>query len=508
MPQSEPEGLPELREVIGRYAKRAGLRRLTNTPGAMDQVVNHLYHGTSEGPLKHNDPYLRREEWGKLAHLGNAEPKEKVWDNDLVFGQSAKTQRDMMMRGQIGPGYNPDDVVNFQMRTGQKQPANFQLSPGDQQSHSWLRDSEFLHSMLKRKAGEDEGKQRLAMSAAAGGDGSPVETPLQRALDFYRRSGESPQFSHGSYAGDPFATSNYRQYAGLQGMLEAMNNPEFAAGRAMAWTKPIGHFFNRMTTKNPSNPHPDWIRAMETKSVGPADRFMPGASLVPAIGALAGAGYDFLSNLGESLTDESGSISNAEIGRDVYEAMAQPYRQWPYAISPIIPENANTPEERADAIGRARGDSQKSWDGLSYDDYFRSKTGMVPSYLGSGIGSVASEAPFDPSTLLSALLGGGVPRLAGEAGEEFVTGVPFVFGINAAYGAQPPLNQWSSPGIENRPDLQEEHLPDDEFLQEMKNYNANVRNADNESMRRTFLKDALLGAPIDARKRILGQPGQ
>jgi hypothetical protein len=459
------KGFAELSNVMGRLSRRAGMQL---EPEKLNQAAQHIYYGNSEGPLPPHDPLLRREEWQKLGRIGDYRA-EQPHDVDIVFGQRAGDLREKMRENRIGGGFTQQDLDDRTARrkadpnrssfwwnlaqdltgTSDYKPSPGELSPGDQQSHRWMGDREFMDTMATRKPGSyaaNEGVQSGLRSPGYGGAKAlSSELPLDTAVRYYQQSIESPDRAFGSYHGDPFGTANYQAHAGLQQMVYAMQSPDYAVGRALTGMAPLNQFANAMTMKNPNRQDPVFMQG----SLNPLNRNVTG------LGTMVGAPLDFLRGLGES-------IVNDEIHKDIADAMDQPSNLWTQAISPILTEEAGTAEERDDVIRRQQDQYADVDNGIGFDEYHRAKTGEYPSYLGKAAGSGFSEL-LDPFTAASALYGGtGIKALAGmllrEPVEEGITGVPFGVGADVAIGNHPPVQNLATPGLAARTELHDPEM--------------------------------------------------
>ena len=448
-PPSEPKGLPELRDVVGRLAKRAGLGM---SPEHLNQVADHIYHGKSQGPFPQNSPFLHHENWTKLARVGDPRA-EQPHDVDWLFNTPKKRipqWREQMRRGEVGPGWTPED------RAEQGEPEKFKLSPGDQQNHAWMRDREYLEAMASRdrsldSAAEKDAELKSVMQYFAPNPGmGAARRPIEDALHYYNR-GENATHAYSPGANGVWATANFKQHSTPQAEFDALYNPEFAAGWLGAASSPLSHFMHSMTAKDPTAAEPEWVTNSRNSNV---------------LGHLAATGYDFARNLGESL------LKPSELADQLGASAGQLDNQWSRAISPVLTEPAETADERHKAVGGALADASDSQQGMGFDDYHRAKTGKVPSWVGSNVASALSDAPFDPLTLLTAPFGG----YGSEFVEEGLTSLPLTFGASAAFSpAIPSPGQMMKQGIENRPDLEGSYLPDDQFKEQMGGYDANMK---------------------------------
>ena len=509
-----PRGLRELREVIARYNNRG---RLALHPDEMDHIASHLYHGNSDAyraggdelPLPEDSYLLDPEQWQKFARLGDRFDDGSLEEGELVFDEDPQAHRKILRRGEIGQGWTDEDVK----AKGQGK-ASFELSPGDKQAHAWLRDREFLEGMLGRTPESDleaEEDRRFAMSQG----GSHMMTPLESALHYYERSKDA-NFSHGSNGWDPWRTANFKRYASNQATLQAMENPEFAAGAVLGPMQAIGQFASHQAVEHPEEK--DFMPAASSALAGGAlSGFGPAAWLAtggipgmtardtPVIGPALGAVGDFASNLTRSLLDGSApgealdAWRNSTSGKNINN------------ISPIIPQSSqkdwvDSPAQREQSLGevaKTHADAR----GMSQDDYWRAEKGQVPSYAGSLLGEALYEAPLDPLTLSSMGVGAaagiargvagglaknaargaakatlkrsllsGAKHLGNETLQEAGTSVPLTAAIHA--GIEYPKPSWGQmfkPGIENRPDLASspDYIKDDgEFQGKMKTYDA------------------------------------
>jgi len=457
MPQpSEPKGLPELRDVVGRLAKRSGMGM---QPEHISQVADHIYHGKSQGPLPANSPFLRHEDWIKLARVGDPRA-EQPHDADWMFNTPKKKMpqwREQMRKGEIGPGWTPEE------RAKRGDPGTFELSQGDQQNHAWMRDREYLEAIANRDRSLDSAAEKdaelksVAQWFAPNPGMGAARRPIEDALHFYNR-GKDATHAYSPGANGVWATANFKHHSTPQATFDALYNPEFAAGWLGAAASPVGHFVHSMTAKDPTAKDPEWVANSRNSNV---------------LGHMAATGYDFARNLGAALLDPSEMVHQLEASGGQLD------NQWARAISPVLTEPAETAEERHNAKARGLMDASNSQQGMGFDDYHRAKTGKVPSWVGSNTASALSDAPFDPLTMLTAPFGG----FGGELMEEAFTSLPLTFGASAALSpAIPSPGQMMKPGIENRPDLEGRHLPDDQFAEQAAGYDANMRET-NERLR-------------------------
>lgn len=461
-PNKEP-GFAELSNVMGRLSRRAGLG---HTPQQLHQAAQHIYYGNSEGPLPQDHPMLQRSEWQKLAQAGD------MWsmphgEGEQIFGKPAEYMRGRMARDRIGPGWTQQDLDNRRkqrlqdpnrgswmniakslLSTGDDYtPAQGELSPGDRQEHEWARDRELMDAFARRKQGsyaENEEAIRRAI-VLAGGDPWSMPQDLDKALDHYERATANPDFAFGDYEGDPFGSSNHQSRSGLDAMVAALGSPDYLAGRVTAPLNSVNQFLNHMTTRNPTRQDP-WI--INNSLVNRKNSL---------IANMLGPVIDFGAGVGES-------IGSGELGQDIQDSFGQPKNLWTMAISPILTEEANSPEER-DAVKKRQAGAYQDVDaGVAGDEYYWGKTGDYPSWLGSILMSSASE-PVDLTTAATLGLGtaaGKIPlkaaalALGAEAVDEAKWGLPFTLGGSLAFEDVPPIQNWLTPGLEARTDLHED----------------------------------------------------
>jgi hypothetical protein len=366
MPPVEPRGLPELREVMGRYNTRA---RLGLGEDELAQIAHHIHHGHSEGPLDPDNPadapYLDREEWKKLALLGDSFGWQQMGEGqgmpETLFGQKFNQEHHGDYIATPSHGWTDEEVHKL----GRK-PHKFELSPGDRSDHQNLRDREYLEAFT---------------SPDAMIKGAPYYHPntVKDALDYYDRSKDA-NYSHGGNGWDMWRTANFKRHAGLQGMVGALTNPEFAAGNAFTGASVAADFIGGQAVENPGQK--DWIA--------------PGIRNGSPAGAMAAGVGDFAFNTARSIADGTA-------GQEWQDA----YERWEMAnannISPAIPQSGindwkDTPENRADAIKEMQ-QLQVDNHGHDFDTYHRAKTGVTPSYGGSLAATQAHEIVTDPITL-------------------------------------------------------------------------------------------------------------
>lgn len=485
-PPNPPKGLAELEEVLGRYAARGQLDfdlPSDQIPQAISQVARHLYHGHAEGPLAAGSEYLDPSQWRQFARLGDRFDDPGIEEGGSVFGMDPRSHARYLRKGEIGQGWTDDDVKANGGR------ANFELSPGDQHAHQHLRDREYLEAMLDKDSQplggwvSDFDDARSEDELLEGSAHHNVNRNIDEALRYYGRSRDA-KFSHGGNGFDPWRESNFRRYATGTETLKAMENPEFAAGAVLGPMSAIGQFTSKQAAEHPEEK--DWTPIRKTPLVGPA----------------LGATGDFAVNLSRSLLDGSAgqefsdAWTHSTRGKDINN------------ISPIIPQSTqpgwkDTPKNRAAGLSESAG-VHSAARGMDQDDYWRAETGQVPSYAGSIAGEALYEAPFDPLTIATMGAGSavglargavkgfgrgalkrsllhGVNEVAKETFQEGATSLPLTAGIHASIGgARPGWDQMFKPGIENRPDLQENpsYIKDDaEFDGKMKSYDADQRAA-------------------------------
>lgn len=462
---TQEPGFPQLSNVMRRLSRRAGL---DVPPHHLNQAAQHIYYGTSEGELPEDHPMLQRQEWQKLARAGSPLAPETE-EGQTIFGVPASQVQQGMQRGRIGPGWTQDQlnertkrrlqdpnrgswmhIAKSLLSTGDDhKPAQGELAPGDKQDHEWLRDQELMDAFASGPYGqqhdEHERNERIAAAVSGGHGYQPSLSRIDEAIGKYDRAYANPDFAFGDYEGDPFGRSNHAKNAGLGQMIYATQSPDYLAGRALTPLNSVNQFLNRMTARNPTRQDP-WI--INNSMVNRKNS---------AIANLAGPVMDFAAGVGDS-------IGKGELLQDLKNSTVPSQALWTQAISPVLTEEASTPEERQAVKDR----QSNAWidvdSDISSDDYYRGKTGEYPSWAGSMVMSGASE-PVDFTTLASLLLSGGtgaiplrsIPVILGrEALDEAKWGVPITGGINAAAGNMPSVGNLFTPGIEARTDLHED----------------------------------------------------
>lgn len=419
----DPLGMPELREVIHRlYAQSRDPNSDPELgPDEITAIANHLYHGTQDGTKLTNPGY-----WRNLAltrdHIAAPEvPKD--W----------QAVRDRQWAGWQGPGWS----------AGQKEalgrdPQAFELSPGDQVYHQWLRDNDYLEAMLNRRR-DPSYKNQLPFEADMTRGPRPMRVPetvknyvpddIEDALYWYRRGKDA---THSVSDG-----ANFKRYGGPEGTFHAMENPDYTFGWLnTAVFSPIEYAANRQTMRDlASHEDPEAVRQV---------RGLPGGNILGGI-------YDFARNAmgpsptGSSALDDAGTMLQAK----------------KYTThSPVVPSSEKNPsaEDRVRLLAQARKAMYEAGN-HSGTDYQRAKTGHNLSFLGS-LGTSLSSALLDPSTALTGAMRGG--KFAAEFGEEaWQNGMMMgaMFGFPKEEGLHlPPVNEWLDSN--NRPDIKAESKPD------------------------------------------------
>jgi hypothetical protein len=469
MPSEDPVGLPELRDVIGRLSGRAGL---DHTPEQIADIARSLYEGVPlSARFAPGDPELDPAQWRALAAIPDwqldVENKE-LGLPEMVFGLSPQELRGRMWQNWSGPGWSAEEVDSLG-----RAPGAFELSPGDQRAHQWLRDQQYLYDVLDRGNVIDQEQIPEEVSAWGGPSSetpaSQADTNLKRALYWYERGKGATHSSDPTWLGtwtnwtDPeIATgpvsSNFRRYA-EDGMGDAFHNPEYAG----TWLNqnvflPLENALNYQTMRNVQASPP----LEEVIGEGLANTNLGQYVIDPVRRGVYEPVRDFFRNalIGASGQDSFDPVQHAINVREGGKYMAH---------SPVLPsmERGLTPAQRIKIIQDSRKAYQDA-SNMSGADYHRLRTGQNPSYAGSLGTTVASSAIGDPTIFAAGLLRGAAKGGVGkavldEAGQESAENAAFI-GLGATMPREdglstPHIKNWFDPKA--RTDLPQE--TDEEF---------------------------------------------
>lgn len=469
MPQpSDPKGFPETLEAMYRIANRGNVRL---SPGQMRHAATRLYfppntamdaerqrfsdQNTSDLPA--DSPWLNRDHWINLARLGDPEAEQPT-DPVLPEGGSNDEWRERMRKTDLGPGWTQGDL----RRLGREREAH-ELSPGDVQRQQWIRDREFLESMANRDADTDNNWT---------GGWPWQKSQIDNALHYYHKARNNWRHAYGSGPEDLWATSNTQRRAGLQGMAEALQNPDFAVGQIGHVSSAPGNFLSKMATMDPGAQDPPSIAALRKASGTAFDPLGAGTAIA--------AGYDIFRNIGKSLLADAltqdSEQPTSELAGHVLDSYRNSVNQAGRQVSPVLSGLEDGSAEEREAVKQQQLSDLDETLGMPFDDYYRAKTGEAPSYFGSTMASALSDAPVDPLTILTGPLGG-LLRYGNEVIEEALTSIPLAFGMMHGLGHSPPLSQWFASGTQNRPDYLNANMSAEDFQDYISNYDHNLRSA-------------------------------
>jgi hypothetical protein len=357
--EAKSDGMEELREVLGRLSSQAGLG---HTPEQIGHIANHLYTGNMYipgSPYNHESPEVSKENWQALGTIGDHEVE--LPQGGEVFGRPAEEIRHKMWEGWTGPGWTEQEE-----RALGREKLPYELSPGDRVAHQRLRDRQYLNDILDREKIAEVPK---SVSAWGGGTEPSQQDQAQKKIDealYWYRRGDGAKNSQERYW-SPVGNANFKRYTTDDASATYFVNPESTLGWLNTQVfSPTEDFANQVT-----------MTAAEGNDAG---------SYVPVVTPAV----DFFKNLwqhgGQALRDSMGDKPRA----------AQFMNH-----SPRVPSYAqNTPEGRIRAIRDLQRAYEKSGN-ISGDDYYRQKTGELPSQLGSFATTVGSSL-LDPTIPLSA----------------------------------------------------------------------------------------------------------
>lgn len=353
-------GLEELKEVLGRLSSQSGL---DHTPEQIGHIANHLYTGdmyVPGSPYNHQSPDIDPNNWRALGTI--ADHQYELPQGGEVFGRPAEEIRKKMWEGWSGPGWTEEEE-----RALGREKLPYELSPGDYAAHQWKRDRDYLDGILDR-----EKLPEIPESVSAWGGGSePREQRVQKNIDdslYWYRRGEGAKNSQERYW-SPVGNANYKDYTRDEAAGNYFVNPDSTLG----WLNtqlfsPTEDFANQVTMADP-----------EGDGRG---------GYVPVVTPVV----DFFKNL----TQHGGQAMKDSLYDKPKAAQFMTH-------SPRVPAYAgNTPEGRIRAIKDAQRAYENS-SNMSGDDYYRHKTGELPSQIGT-LATTIGSSMLDPTIPLTGTL--------------------------------------------------------------------------------------------------------